>query len=550
MDLVDARAFGPDALSTECVALSAPAYYFLFKLAHVGLASANALLAAEQGKHKACPPNHDSDPDPSDSDSGSDSASDSGSDSNSDSNLHRDAFARYRNVPRRWPRRWATPLPQHAAFFKHVFMTWGPRDDGLLACASATLPLAPPLSAPLSAPLPLPLPLQRYRDDPRLQLRVRLDDRGVPSRLAPFLEAPLARSVFLDVARFYSSLTCRVAASLVVPVTFDPACAPRLYRVSGATAGSRAVEPLAHHDGQLAALWDLRGGHAQLRAWDLPPSLRGHVGAWAFVCPARAAGRRAALVCCPFYADAGFVHGDWASGRLPGLLWQLCKRGARVALDAVDTVVLPWLPVMSARSRVPALEGLAHSRGFGTGAGAGPGPEKREGMGHVHGAAVVDTASLRVTLAWSAESAESAEPRAEPSRGSCRRSPRRNSRQRNEGTLTPARRERAPPLALPEALGIAFIVVLLAERHAQGDGTNESEKESSEDVLACVLAPGHILGRTAASAATVAVAAVASVASAAAPAPRTTLASSVSSSASPAPIASISLRSFIPWGRQ
>jgi len=329
----------------------------------------------------------------------------------------------------------------------------------------------------------------------------------VPALLAPFLEAPLARSVFLDVARFFSSLTCRVAASLVVPVAFDAACAPRLFRVSGATAGSRAVEPLAHHDGQLAALWDLRGGHAQLRAWDLPPRLRGHVGAWAFVCPVRAAGRRAMLVCCPYFADAGLVHGDWASGRLPGLLWQLCKHGERVALDAVDTVVLPWLPVLSARSRVPALEGLAHPRGA----------SKRK-KGDLAGAAVIDTASLRVTLAWSA-SAEPVKERAE------RRAGRRGGGiGRGRERVPEDELVRAPPLALPEALGLAMFVVLL-EQH-DGD-----DRRDPEDVLACVLAPGHILGRTAA------------LAKALAPGP----------DSGPDPdsaIASVNLRTFIPWGRQ
>jgi hypothetical protein len=494
MNLVDARAFGPDALSTECVALCAPATYLLFKLAHVGLASANALLAsadstARSSQHHA--PH-------SDSDSDSNSDSDSDSDSNSDvSHSSDDAFARHLQTPRRWPRRWTAPTPQHAAFFKHAFLQWGPRDDGLLACASVSLPCAREgegagagLMSVMSAEEAV-----RVLAQPRLRLHVRLDDRGVPLCLARFMEAPLSRSLLLDVARFYSSLTCRVAASLVVPLAFEAACAPRLFRVTGATAGSRAIEPPAHHDGQLAALWDLRGSDAELRAWELPPHLRGHVGAWAFVCPVRAAGRPAALLCCPYFADAGLVHGDWASGLLPEHLWELCKRGARVPHAAADTLALPWLPVLSARARVPALEGLAHPR---TAHPQHPrGSQNSMSHGHADSAAVIDTASLRVTLAWSAELAPLARPLAR--------------RPRDEARV---------PLALPEALGLAFIIVLLADADAEDAG--------ADSVLACVLAPGHILGRAAVSA----------------------TAKPIASPTPAAPIATASFRSFIPWGRQ
>jgi hypothetical protein len=260
---------------------------------------------------------------------------------------------------------------------------------------------------------------------------------GVPSLLLPFLDHRVRTcNPLLDIRAHHSALTCSTAVSLLVAIVFDEGAGPNIYRVCGATAGSRAVEPLASHDGQAAAVWNLRHPHnrATLVQWRIPDALRGHVGAWALTCPVSTSGGAGTLILFPTHADAGMLHSGWASGTLPQQLVTAALSGRPVPLSSVDAVTVPWVSVLSTKSRVPPLEGLVHAQW------------PRDDMDA--GVAVIEGAVLRTTWVWDAPPA-------------------------NSRALVRA------PLALPEGVGLGMLLTCA--------GT----------AVCGVLMPGHVLGRTA-----------------------------------------------------
>lgn len=521
MNLVDVRIFGSDALSTECIAQSSAVAYFLFKLAHLGLALSNARLCAcsERGNGKQ---------------------SKQGKQDKQGTKSKKDAFCDTREKPRKWPLRWAAPTAHHKSFLRNVFPSWGPRDDGAVNCVRASVCSGASFTATPSATL--------SATTARTSM-TRPHVCGVPSFLAPFLVLPFERSVLLDTALFFSSLTCRVAASLVVPIVFDDASAPTLHRVVGATAGSHAIEPPAHQNGQIAAVWNLKqaGTRAQVRAWTLPPHLVGHVGAWAFACPVRAAGLDAMLLYCPFFADAGFIHQDWASGTLPQQLWELYIASVESKAESIesnlDALVLPWIPVLSARSSIPVLKGLVHPR-FQTADsdsdsddsddsdfGEKESKANKSSDKSSEGGAVIEAAMVRISMAFSTPGST---PGATPgSTGTILQTTTKTALKTTTTTQTKRDKDRQrraemrhqqtfQPLVLPESLGLAIILVVLSS--ASSTDASISASRDIGTALTCVLAPGHVLSRTAATTTTTAATAAVS--------------------------ATVNLQLFVPWGRQ
>lgn len=352
---IAARTFGPAALATDVIVVCPPAAYTCFKLAHLGCHAAMDTLVGPEAGH----------------------AFDT-----------RDAAR-----PQAWPAQWTAPTPLHATFLADVYPWWGPRDDGALGCIVAEGGSDPSEAGTDGQVMGL-----------GEHVPLRAAAAGVPRILAALLDDRVAANPLLDMRMQFSALTVRTVLALRVAAFLPAGAAPALCSARGATALAHALDPLACHDGHAVALWRLppppsaskavapstsravdtsKGSGPQLLHCVLPDDLAVCVGSLVLRLPVVTQVGEGTLLLCTVHADCGTLHAGWGDGTLPQRVLT-AARGGRAVTD-FDGVVVPWVPQWSARSRMPALEGLVHPQWA---------DERKTG------AAVVEGAALHVQWAW------------------------------------------------------------------------------------------------------------------------------------------------------